>query len=132
MKSVVEDFIKSESGAGCGIFIKNVHAIRIARGLTKMQKKKFKRHGIVPAAFLICLRDMGVVRNDVPIPRGGASIRTVNTIVKEYRFSDEQQRHVKDFQARLRIKKRCKPEVHDAHFACHSSIWQNLEMMKVK
>ena len=132
MKKMVDDIIDSASGPGCGFFKFYGKALRIARGVTKMQKKKYMRHGIVPSAFLICLREMGMIRADAPIPRGGACVRIINKIIKEYGFSKEQLRHIKDYRERLQIIKTCKPEISNSHFACQNTIWQNLELMKVK
>jgi len=131
MDRIVDDFMKSASGTGCGFFMGKGKAVRIARGMTKMQKKKYSRYGIVPSAFLVCLREMGMIRADTPIPCGGASIKIMSEIINKYRFSNEQLRHLEDFLKRLRIIKKCKPEISNSHFACQNTIWQNLELMKV-
>jgi hypothetical protein len=70
----LNDFIQSaQTETGYGKFYKNVHAIELAKGMSKTQIKKYKKHKIVPAAFFIWLREAGIVKASIEIPYGGAT-----------------------------------------------------------
>lgn len=80
----LSEFIQSaQTQTGYGKFYKNVHALELAKGMSKMQIKKYKKYKIVPAAFFIWLRDAGIVKASMEIPYGGASKQEFIKIFKQ-------------------------------------------------
>ena len=58
----IDDFIKSGvHGAGIGYYELHPQAVHYALTLSKSQKKKWERYGIVPAAFLRYLEAIGAI-----------------------------------------------------------------------
>lgn len=69
----LNDFMKSVGTEnGYGKFYRNTHAVMLANSMSKMQIKKYRKHGVVPAAFFIWLRESGIVKSTMEIPNGGA------------------------------------------------------------
>ena len=58
----IDDFIKSGvHGAGIGYYELHPQAVHYARTLSKSQKRKWNRYGIVPVAFLRYLQAIGAI-----------------------------------------------------------------------
>jgi hypothetical protein len=80
----LDNFMKSaRTENGYGIFYGIMHAIELAKSMSDMQIKKYKKHGIVPAAFFIWLCKAGIVNESMGIPYGGASKQEFLKIFKQ-------------------------------------------------
>lgn len=69
MCRIVLDFIKSaDCRDGFGYFASNLIAIRYAQTLSRSQKRKYNRYGIIPIAFFNYLEKVEVIKLEKFIP----------------------------------------------------------------
>jgi len=119
----INDFVESaRTENGYGKFYRNINAIVLANSLSDMQIKKYKRYGIVPAAFFMWLRESGIVKSTMEIPYGGASKQEFLKIFKQNYIQTEQERSACEYREKIRIQKFCAPELNKA-FANQDHIW---------
>jgi len=119
----IDHFVKSATTTdGYGVFYKDIHATELAKGLSKMQFKKYKRYGIVPAAFFIWLREASIVKSSMKIPRGGTSKDDFLKILAQNYVPTEQQCSAREYKEKMRIQKYCAPELNRA-FANQDHVW---------
>jgi len=108
----LDDFIQSaRTDDGYGTFYRNIHATVLAKSLSRMQIKKYKKHGIVPVAFFIFLKEAGIIRPTIILPKGGTSKEEFEKIYKQNHIQSEQERSAKEYKEKIRIKKFCDPEL---------------------
>ena len=69
MCKVVYDFIKSaDRGNGFGYFADNETAVLFAKAISRSQKRKYNRYGIIPAAFFNYLEEIEAIKREEFIP----------------------------------------------------------------
>ena len=69
MCKVVYDFIKSaDRGNGFGYFADNETAVLFAKAISRSQKRKYNRYGIIPAAFFNYLEEIKAIKREEFIP----------------------------------------------------------------
>jgi hypothetical protein len=125
----IDHFIKSARiPDGFGMFYKNIHATELAKSMSNLQIKKCTRHGIVPAAFFIWLREAGIVKSTMQIPHGGAPVKDFLEIFKKYHIQTEQERSAREYRERMRIQKYCAPELNKS-FGNQDQIWDVIGSM---
>ena len=79
MCRIVSDFIKSAANLnGYGYFEGNLNAAKYAVTISRSQKRKYKRYGIIPAAFFNYLESIDAIRREKFIPEKN---RTVNHLL---------------------------------------------------
>lgn len=72
---LIADFIKcSEYRHGVGYFENDAEAVSCALTMSKNQVKKYRRHGIVPVAFIKYLKQKKLILEDVWLPDHERSI----------------------------------------------------------
>ena len=116
----INDFVESaRTKNGYGKFYRNIHAIVLAQSMSKMQIKKFKKHGIVPVAFFIFLREAGIIKPTIKVSQGGTSKDEFERILKQNHIQSEQERSASEYKEKLRIKKYCDPELNKSFAENH-------------
>lgn len=69
MCKIIYDFVQSaEQNEGYGYFEGNMNAVRSAQSISRTQMRKFKRYGIIPAAFFNHLEQIGAIKREKFIP----------------------------------------------------------------
>jgi predicted acetyltransferase len=125
----IDHFIKSaQTPDGFGMFYKNIHVTELAKTMSGLQIKKYKRHGIVPAAIFIWLREAGVVNSTMQVPHGGAPVQDFLALFKKYRVQTEQRRSTYEHREQMRIQKYCAPVLNKA-FGNQDGIWDKIASM---
>ena len=125
----IDHFIKSaRTPDGFGMFYKNIHATELAKTMSGLQIKKYKRHGIIPAAIFIWLREAGIVKSTMLVPHGGAPVKDFLEIFKKYRVQTEQEISMHEHRERMRIQKYCAPVLNKA-FENQDGIWDKIASM---
>jgi len=76
---------------GSGFFEGDPEAWEIARRLSKNQKRKMERHGIVPAPFFEYLVRIGAIKQ-CDIPNKPMTIGDLLDLLRFYRYASEQAR----------------------------------------
>ena len=79
MCKIIYDFIQSaEQNEGYGYFEGNRNAAFYAKKISLIQKRKYKRYGIIPAAFLKFLEKSGAIKREKFIPE---KCRTIDLLL---------------------------------------------------
>jgi len=79
MCKVIFDFIKSGNRLdGFGHFTGNLKAIGYAQTVSRSQRRKYKRYGIIPAAFFSYLEKTGAIKREKFIPE---KCRTIDLLL---------------------------------------------------
>ena len=69
MSRIIWDFINcGVSGCGVGHFENDALAVSCARTMGKSQQRKYKKYGIVPAAFIAYLKQKKAIQQDAWVP----------------------------------------------------------------
>ena len=69
MCRIISDFIKSgDCLFGYGYFEGDLNAVRYAEKVSRSQKRKYKRYGIIPAAFFDYSESIEAIKRDKFIP----------------------------------------------------------------
>ena len=69
MSTIIIDFINcAVKGSGIGYFENDQLAVKCARSMGTNQRRKFERHGIVPAAFITYLKRKKAIQQDAWLP----------------------------------------------------------------
>ena len=107
MFNVIQEFMDSAfRPPSSNLFAEDEKAKQIAGGLTKKQRKKFKHHGIVPAAFYLWMREVGIIRKDASIPKGGTALGYLLDFLRWYPYETEQARSAGEYIFRQIIRER--------------------------
>lgn len=123
----IDHFMKSaRTPNGFGIFYKNIHVTELAKGMSKIQIQKYKRYGVIPAAFFIWIREAGIVKSTMQVPHGGAPLCDFLKIFEKYHVQTEQVRSANEYGARMRIQKYCAPLLNNA-FGNQDQIWDTIQ-----
>ena len=76
MSEIINDFINSGMrGRGVGHFENDRLAVSYARKMGLNQRRKFKRYGIVPAAFIAYLKRIKAIQKDAWVPETARTIK---------------------------------------------------------
>ena len=122
----VDHFIRSARTAdGYGMFYKDIHATELAKTMSNIQIKKYRRHGIVPAAIFIWLREAGIVNSTMQVPHGGAPVQDFLALFKKYHVHTEQRRSTYEHREQMRIQKYCAPVLNKS-FGNQDDIWDKI------
>lgn len=79
MCKIVSDFIKSANRMnGFGYFEGDMNAVRSAQSISRIQKRKYKRYGIIPAAFFNYLEQIGAIKREQFVPE---KYRTIDLLL---------------------------------------------------
>jgi hypothetical protein len=69
MCKIVYDFIKSaDRSDGFGYFADNESAVMFAKAISRSQRRKYNRYGIIPAAFFDYLESIDAIKREKFIP----------------------------------------------------------------
>ncbi len=131
LRRIVKDFVLSARiPEGCGRFCGNSKVVRIARRLARRlsnyQVNIFLAYGIIPAEFFVWLKEIGIVRTTMKIPKGGAKISKLIKLINDFYNSDEPWRAEQDYKERRNLIKNCFPELNKASFALQDYVWEIL------
>ena len=79
MCKIVSDFIRSaDKMNGFGYFEGDMNAVHYAQSISRTQKRKFKRYGIIPAAFFNYLEQIEAIKLEKFIPE---QYRTIDLLL---------------------------------------------------
>lgn len=86
MSTIINDFICcAVKKCGFGHFENDELAVSYARTMGKHQQRKFKRHGIVPAAFMAYLKRIRAIPEDVWLPEKKRTVQALIDLIGEAR-----------------------------------------------
>ena len=75
MCKIIYDFIQgAEQNEGYGYFEGDMNAAHYAQSISRTQKRKYKRYGIIPAAFFNYLEKTGAIKRKQFIPEKNRTI----------------------------------------------------------
>jgi hypothetical protein len=125
MNRVLGDFIES-SGTTCGVgfFEGDTMACETAGGLSKNQKRKLERYGIVPTCFFQYLARANVIE-EWDIPKKPMTIGNLLDFLRFYPYSNEQARSMGEYLYREILKGEV-PWLAN-RFAQGDYVWKELE-----
>ena len=90
MSKFIDDFIKlGREHKPDSPFDVDGKAFKISAGLSKNQRRMYKRYGIVPAGFYDWLRKDGVIRKSESIPEGGTTIGQLLDFLRWYPYQTD-------------------------------------------
>ena len=117
---VLVDFVN-----GSGFFEADPEAWEVARRLSKNQKRKMERHGIIPPAFFQYLKQSGTFHDDKVIPKGPTTTFALLSTLDSHRYPSEQARSFGETLSR-KIKEAHFPELKDSS-GLQDENWEKLE-----
>jgi len=125
----IDHFIQSaRTPDGYGMFYKNNHATELAKTMSNLQIKKYKRHGIIPAAVFMWLREAGIVKSTIQVPHGGAPVQEFLEFFKKNHVQTEQRRSTYEHREQARIQKYCAPVLNNS-FGSQDGLWDKITSM---
>ena len=126
MCKIVYDFIKSSDRSdGFGYFADNETAVIFAKTISRSQKRKHKRHDIIPAALLNYLEKSELIKRQKFIPEKNRTVGLLLDLLSETTNKETKQRSEAEI-LRTEILKDLHPELKKA-MGSAQHIWKKLE-----
>jgi len=98
MSRLINDFMNADQKARAYAFFDgDQKAAEISSGLSKAQRRKYKRYGTVPSAFYVYLRDSAIINKDARIPKGGSSVAELLDFLRWYPYETDQARSAGEY-----------------------------------
>ena len=126
MCKIVSDFIKSANRMnGFGYFEGDMNAVHFAQLISRTQKRKYKRYGIIPAALLNYLEKSELIKRQKFIPEKNRTVGLLLDLLSETTNKETKQRSEAEI-LRTEILKDLHPELKKA-MGSAQHIWKKLE-----
>jgi hypothetical protein len=130
MSKLINDFMNADKkGRAYAFFDGDQKAVEISGRMSKAQRRKFKRYGMIPSAFYAYLRETAIINKDARIPNGGISVGELLDFLRWYPYETDQARSAGEYLFREIIKGDV-PFLSNA-FAQGDHIWKKGEFFRV-
>ena len=130
MNNLIDDFVNADlKRRPCAFFDGDQKAAVISGRMSKNQRRKFKRHQTVPAAFYVYLRESQIINKDARIPKGGTTLEDLLDFLRWYPYETEQARSGGEYLFREIIKGDV-PILSKA-FASGDHVWEKGELYSI-